>query len=212
MPDIDIWSLAIWIYLTASICTLIPALAALFRGVQLNPAGASFDESAFSPEAKKRLSQHYSRLAGTLGFWKSRAAVYTRFHYYCVIWTILSAWAVPLIGAIAPQVAGSPSKWLLVIISSHVALALSFHRGMKVSEGMKAFRLGESEFYDLYRRLLDRPHMFGASEEEQLDSYFSEVERIRRVVRLSETDVIPEVESLKPDLASEKRSRRSPAK
>ena len=203
----DIWLLAIWAYLAASIVTLAPSLYALFRGVQLNPAGASFEASTtFSPEAKERLSQHYSRMTGTLGFWKSRATVYVRFHYYCVIWTILSAWAVPLIGAIAPQVEGSPSKWLLVIISSHVALALSFHRGMKVSEGMEAFRLGESEFYDLYRRLLDRPQVFGKSEEEQLDTYFSEVERIRRAVRLSETEAIPKIERLKPEVAEQKHS------
>jgi hypothetical protein len=196
---VDVWLLAIWAYLAAAIVTLVPALHALFRGVQLNPGGASFQESTtFSPEAKKRLSEHYSRIAGTLAFWKNRAAVYGRFHYYCIVWTILSAWAVPLISAIAPQVENSPSKWLIVIISSHVALALSFHRGMKVSECMKAFRLGESEFYDLYRRLLDRPKKFGESEEQQLETYFSEVERIRRIVRLSETEAIPEIETQAP--------------
>lgn len=83
----------------------------------------------------------------------------------------MSAWAVPLIGAIAPQVEGSPSKWLIVVISSHVALALSFHRGLKVAEGMKAFRHGESEFYDLYRRLLDRPQTLGQTEEVLLRQY-----------------------------------------
>jgi hypothetical protein len=92
---------------------------------------------------------------------------------------------------------GSVSKWLLVIISSHVALAISFHRGLKVSEGMKAFRHGESEFYDLYRRLMDRPYSFGKTEEEQIDAYFSEVERVRKFVRHAETETIPDLESLK---------------
>lgn len=209
----DVWSLAIWAYVAAATTTLAPTLYALFRGVQLNPAGASFDESTtFSSEAKKRLSQHYSRISGTLGFWKSRAAVYTKFHYYCIIWTILSAWAVPLVGVIAPQVEGSPSKWLLVIISSHVALALSFHRGMKVSEGMKAYRLGESEFYDLYRRLLDRPKLFGKSEDEQLDAYFSEAERVRKLVRLSETEAIPDIEGLKSEFGAKEPGPSSPIK
>ena len=81
-------------------------------------------------------------------------------------------------------------------ISSHVALALSFHNGLKVSNGMRAFRLGESEFYDLYRRLLDRPESFGQDEEAQLDRYFREVERIRRLVRNAETDTIPDLESV----------------
>ena len=193
---VTIWFWLICAYLAAAIGTLVPALVALLRGVTLHPAGISFEQtSAFSEEARRKLSEHYSRLQGTLGFWKSRATSYKRFHYYCVIWTIISAWAVPLLGAIGPQ-PDSAARWLLVTISSHVALALSFHRGLKVSEGMKAFRLGESEFYDLYRRLLDRSAMFGKSEEEQLDRYFGEVERIRRLVRNAETDTLPDLESL----------------
>jgi len=68
---------------------------------------------------------------------------------------------------------------------------------MKISDGMKAFRHGESEFFDLYRRLLDRPRLFGNDEDEQIDNYFSEVERIRRLVRNTETENIPDVESIK---------------
>jgi hypothetical protein len=194
----DIWYISIWLYLAVAIVTLAPTLHALLGRVRPNPGGISFEATTiFSPEAKSRLSDHYSRLQGTLGFWKNRATLYTRFHYYCLVWTILSAWAVPLIGAIAPQVEGSPSKWLLVIISSHVALALSFHRGMKVSEGMKAFRQGESEFYDLYRRLLDRPQLLGTTEPEQLDNYFSQVESIRKLVRHAETETIPDLDDVR---------------
>jgi hypothetical protein len=192
--NLDPWRTAMLAYVVAGTATLIPALHALFAGVKLKPGGSSFESAeAFSPEARKKLEAHYSRLAGTLGFWKSRATIYTRFHYYCIGWTILSAWAVPLISAIVPQEAGSPSKWLVVIISSHVALALSFHRGLKIPEGMKAFRHGESEFYDLYRRLLDRPQILGATEQEQLDTYFAEVESIRKLVRHAETETIPEI-------------------
>lgn len=198
----DPWWLAVWSYLTAALITLVPALWALLKGVKLKPGGASFDKSTyFSETSKFRLTTHYSRLEGTLAFWKHRAALYTKFHYYCICWTILSAWAVPLIGALAPQTEGSPSKWLVVLISSHVALSLSFHRGLKVSEGMKAFRHGESEFYDLYRRLLDRPYAFGESEDQQIDLYFREVEAIRRLVRHAETETIPDVENIKAEKA-----------
>ena len=193
----DLWSWAIVGYASLAIVTLFPTVLTLVKSVELNPAGVSFEQSdAFSETAKQRLADHYSRLQGTLKFWKKRAALFVRFHYYCVVWTILSAWAVPLIAAAAPQVEGSASKWLLVVIASHVALALSLYRGMKISENMKAFRHGESEFYDIYRRLLDRPHLFGAGEDEQLDMYFSEVERIRRLVRSAETESFPDVESI----------------
>lgn len=194
----DSWLIAFWVYLGLALITLFPTLRALLSKIELNQGGASFTESEhFSDAMRKRLADHYSRLVGTLGFWKKRATIYTSFHYYCVIWTILSAWAVPLIGAVAPQAEKSNSKWFIVLISSHVALSLSFHRGMKVAEGMKAFRHGESEFYDLYRKLLDRPQLFGDEEAEQVDKYFAEVERIRKLVRNAETESLPDVENIK---------------
>tara|TARA_R110002074_G_scaffold170431_1_gene332743 strand:- start:1297 stop:1911 length:615 start_codon:yes stop_codon:yes gene_type:complete len=199
------WLLSIYCYTAFAILTLLPSLDALFWKVPLNPGGISFDKtSAFSTEARTRLSEHYSRLEGTLGFWKKRATFFTRFHYYCFIWTIFSAWAVPLLSAIAPQTNAPASKWLLVVVSSHVALALSFHRGLKISENMKAFRHGESDFYDLYRRLMDRPTAFGVSESEQLDKYFSEVENIRKFVRSAETESIPDIEAVKQISTAEK--------
>ena len=170
---VDMYEKLFWAYLGLAVVTLLPALRHLMGPIKLNPGGASFESaSQFSDDNRNRLQNHYSRLMGTLGFWKKRAEIYTSFHYYCVIWTILSAWAVPIISALSPESehAASFSKYLIVLVSGHVALALSFHKGLKVAEGMKAFRLGESEFYDLYRRLLDRPHTLGDNEEKQIDT------------------------------------------
>ena len=64
------------------------------------------------------------------------------------------------------------SKWLLTIIAAHIALLLSFHRGLKVAERFRLSRHGESEFYDTYRRLLDSPESFGPDEDRQLQKYF----------------------------------------
>ncbi|RIZ70621.1 MAG: hypothetical protein D0528_01085 [Methylococcales bacterium] len=180
--------------------TLAPTLVALLKGVSLNPGGASFSECLhFSVEGRKQLTDHYSRLMGTLGFWKKRAEIYTSFHYYCVIWSILSSWAVPVIASIGsqPNETSAYSKAFLVLVSSHVALALSFHKGLKVADGMKAFRHGESEFYDLYRRLLDRPKTLGDTEVVQIDTYIAEVEKIRRLVRNAETESLPSIDDVK---------------
>jgi hypothetical protein len=89
------------------------------------------------------------------------------------------------------------SKWLLTLIAAHIALLLAFHRGLKVAERFKAFRHGESEFYDTYRRLLDRPSTFGPDEAIQLTKYFEEVEMIRKFVRNAETDTLPNVEDVR---------------
>ena len=194
----NIYPILFWSYLALAVATLLPTLKDVMVGVRLNPGGATFDTAVhFSEGSKKRLQEHYSRMMGTLGFWKKRAETYTSFHYYCVIWTIFSAWAVPIIASLAPTALSESeySKLLIVLVSGHVALALSFHKGLKVADGMKAFRNGESEFYDLYRRLLDRPLTLGENEELQIDKYFSEVERIRKFVRNSETESLPTIES-----------------
>ena len=97
--------------------------------------------------------------------------------------------------AIDPTVPAS--KWLLTIIAAHVALLLGFHRGLRVADRYKAFRHGESEFYDTYRRLLDRPESFGLDEVAQIKNYFEEVELIRRYVRNAETDSLPTIEDVR---------------
>lgn len=191
-----VWSFAIAIYLGLAVITFLPTLKVLLSGIKLNEGGASFKDSVFSDSAKLRLEQHFSRLQGTLGFWKREATRNARFHYYCLWWTIISSSIMPfLTQAIDPTDAAS--KWLLTIIAAHIALLLSFHRGLKVAERFKAFRHGESEFYDTYRRLLDSPEAFGLDEDAQLRKYFEEVETIRKFVRNAETDSLPMLEDIR---------------
>jgi hypothetical protein len=192
----DAWLILTLIYGLLAILTFLPTLRAMIKKVKLFPGGASFAESQhFSEDAKNLLEQHYSRLKGTLIFWKNQASKYKRFHFYCLGWTIPSAILIPII---TQAIDGSfLSKLFLTIVSSHTAILLSFHRGFKVENNLKAFRHGESEFYDLYRRLLDRPLSFGDTEDKQLENYFAEVETIRRYVRNAETDNFPTIEDIK---------------
>jgi|SRR5712671_2445669 len=186
------WDLAAIIYAVIALLTFLPVLVPMLRGVKLYPGGVSLEQSPhFSDQSKKLLSDHYSRITGTLGFWKKQSTIYKRFHYYCVCWTLISAWLVPLLATIGVEGA---QRWLIVTVSSHVALALSFHRGLRVPDMLRAFRLGESQFYDTHRRLLDRPLTFGKGESEQLDTYFAAVEEVRKFVRAAEADSMPAIE------------------
>jgi hypothetical protein len=191
-----VWGFSIALYLGLALITFMPTLKALVSGVKLNEGGASFKDSGFSERAKVRLEQHFSRLQGTLAFWKREAIRSSRFHYYCLWWTIISSSIMPfLTQTIDPKDAAS--KWLLTIVAAHIALLLSFHRGLKVAERFKAFRHGESEFYDTYRRLLDSPESFGPDEDTQLQKYFEEVQTIRKFVRNAETDSLPMPEDIR---------------
>lgn len=181
------------IYASIAVITLVYCAWPLIFGARLYPGGPSFEDCPhFDDEQRRRLQQNYERVKGTLRFWKGKAEGYTKIHYYCVLFTIISSWAVPLISAIAPDI--GQAKWLILTISSHIALALSLHRGLNVTENMQVFRHGESGFYDLNRRLLDTPKEFGHSPEEQLESYFKDVADLRRFVRRQETESAPVVD------------------
>ena len=198
----SIWGWLICAYLALALLTFLPTLIALLSAVQLKEGGASFDQSSFSSEAKECLSQHFSRMQGTLSFWKREATRNSRFHYYCLSWTIISSSLMPfLTQAVDPN--DPASKWFLTTIAAHIALLLGFHRGLKVAERFKAFRHGESEFYDTYRRLLDRPDTFGKNEEAQISKYYEEVEVIRRFVRNAETDRLPMLEDVRDEITRE---------
>lgn len=168
----------------------------MLKKVKLHPGGETFSESPYFTDAnKKLLQQHFTRLHGTLVFWKNKAEWHKRFHYYTLFWTIPVSILIPIITQTVDTT--FEAKLFLTIISTHTALLIAFHRALKIENNFKAFRHGESEFYDLYRRLLDRPISFGATEEKQLETYFIEVENIRRAVRIAETDNLPMIDDNK---------------
>jgi hypothetical protein len=193
----DYWLIGIGVYLVIAFGTFWPVLKILLKPVALHPGGPSFQESPnFSEAAKLKLAQHYDRLRGSLGYWKNQAEKFRAFHNYCLAWTIAAAVLVPILA----QAIGADgvSKWLLTIVSIHGSLLVGLSKGFRVEQNYKAFRASESEFYDLYRRFLDAPDDFGDDEDEQLATYFSQVELIRRTARLAELDNIPTIEDSAP--------------
>ncbi len=190
----DLWILLIIAYIVLAIATFIPTFLAIIRKVELNPNGKSFSESDyFNENNKKRLEQHYSRLNGTLIFWKNQAAKYKRFQHYTLGWIIPIGILIPIL---IQAIDSTTSKFFVTLISSHIAILTAFHKGIKVENNIKAYRLGESEFYDCYRKLLDTPEHFGKTEDEQIETYFKKVESIRKLVRNAETDNMPSIEDV----------------
>jgi len=197
----DNWELAVLFYIVLAILSFMPVFIAITRKVKLHPGGETFDSSThFSDDNKKLLSAHYSRIYGTLIFWKNKAEWNKRFHIYTLIWSIPVSILIPIITQTIDNL--NASKLFLTIISAHVAILIGFHRALKIENNFKAFRQGESEFYDLYRRLLDRPKSFGVTEDDQIEKYFIEAENIRRFVRNAETDNFPMIEDLKKSPAA----------
>ncbi len=195
----NFWLLATFIYIFLAIMTLFPTLKAVFRRIKLHDGGESFEtNSHFTSDESQLLTQHFTRIKGTLLFWKNEAEKYRSFHYYCLFWTIPISILIPITTqAISGDTA---SKFFLTIMSTHAAILLSFHKGFKIENNFKAFRHGESEFYDTYRRLLDTPQCFGNTNQEQIETYFRQIEQVRKFVRNSETDNFPTIEEVSEQL------------
>ncbi|NQX38831.1 hypothetical protein SAMN05421820_101870 [Pedobacter steynii] len=190
------WVIAIVAYCLVAIAAFLPTLNAILRKIQLHPGGDSFNESLyFSDEGKKILTQHYSRIRGTLLFWKNQAEKFKNFHYYCLLWTIPISILIPIITQLIDE--DYFSKLFLTIISSHAALLIGFHQGLRIEANYRAFRNGESDFYDLYRRMLDEPKSFGNTETIQIDTYIQDVAIVRKLVRNAETNNFPTLEDVK---------------
>lgn len=188
--QMDGWLLATIVYCISAVVSFIPVLMAIFKKVELLPGGLSYNDSPFfTQEQKIRLNQHYSRIQGTLGYWKNRAAKHYRFHLYTIIWTTAISISLPIL----VQVLGDDgsSKILLTIISLHSALLIGFHRVFKVERNYQSFRTAESEFYDLRRSFLDNPLKNTSNMDEAIDDFFESVSRLRILARKEEIDNSP---------------------
>jgi hypothetical protein len=205
--QVSIWGKLVVLYLFLAIYSFGPVLLAFVFKAKLENKKKDFKDSLsaadFGTKDIDRLERHYERIFGTLGYWKNVVKRNELFHYYCLAWTIFSSAIMPfLTQAMDPN--DPASKWLLTTISAHIALALGFHRGLKVPERYQAFRHGESEYYDLYRRLLDEPEEFGTNPNERIKKYFAEVAIVRKFVRKAETDSTPSLDDARPQRDKDK--------
>jgi hypothetical protein len=205
-----IWATVIGVYAVAVIVSFLPSWKAFLAPVAkeevdtfIKTANAAFDAAPqFDISQQARLKRHYARLAGTLVFWKINANKYKMFHYYCLIWTIPSAVVIPILTQAMSN--DSLSKAFVTIVSAFTAMLLAFHRGFKIEDNYKTFRHGESEYHDLYRRLLDNSTLQPDTVDAVIDNYITETESIRRFVRNAETSNLATLDEAKSLLSGKK--------
>lgn len=184
------WHIAFISYCFLAAGTFVPVFLAIIRKVELKSGGSSYDDSPFfSEEQKTRLNQHYSRIQGTLGYWKNRAAKHYRFHLYTIIWTTAISITIPILVQTLGE--NASSKPLLTIVSIHSALLIGFHNVFKVERNYQSFRTAESEFYDLRRSFLDNAFKNQSNMDNAIDEFFDAVSKLRIMARKEEIDNSP---------------------
>jgi len=95
---LDSWGTATLIYILIAFLSFIPVILAMIKKIKLHPDGHGYDNCDFFSETqKKRLIDHYSRIEGTLSYWKNRAQKYVRYYRYCLIWNTFIVILIPII-------------------------------------------------------------------------------------------------------------------
>lgn len=182
----DLWLTATTAYIIVAAITMVPVLLPVLRKQNVVAKPSAFSDcSHFDENQTARLEAHYQRITGTLAFWKTNALAFKRFHFYVVVWTVPSSVLIPVLTQFITE--KNSASIMVTVVSTFTAALVALHEALKVDEKFKAVRNSESGFYDLYRRMLDRPGSFGKTPDEQIDQYFAKVEVIRSSARSSET-------------------------
>ena len=83
-------------------------------------------------------------------------------------------------------------KILLTVISAHSAVIVAMHKGFKVENNYRDYRICESNFYDEYRKLLECD-LSKVNQDDVVNQYIEKINMIRKAGRAIEIDNMPNI-------------------
>jgi len=190
MSWVSLWEYMFYLVLVAATGTMLPIVYAFLKKVKLNKVSQWFGEANSFEEQKERLVVHESRIAGTLVYWKNKAAAHHRLHLARVTWSLVSAVTLPVI----VQFYDSGNPWSVAFLTALTIFSgfiVALAHAMKSEEMYRGFRECESDYYDVARQLLDNPTDTPEARKEQVDKFLITAEKIRKAGRKVETSSPP---------------------
>lgn len=174
----------------AIVITMVPIVWSFLGHATLHPPGDWFDSSEELSEHRARLISHYTRIKGTLEYWKSRANAHKRLYFAQILWSCLSGVLLPVLIQFFEKTSHWPTVFLTMLtVWNGVLLVFVYTLGSR--ELYQGFRQQESDFYDQSRRLLNEARHDDPKLHEKVEEYMSIVDRIRQTGRRVETRTPP---------------------
>jgi hypothetical protein len=192
LSSLNPWFLGTVILIASITITTIPIIKAFFKKIDLHNAGSWFDNAASLGAEQTRLKEHFSRIRGTLVYWKNQAAAYQRLDTARVSWSLISGVSLPVL----IQFYNSTDKWavgFMTLFTTWTGLIVTLAYTLKAEQKYQGFRQQESDYYDISRKLLDFPNQDPVLLKKQVDDYIEKVVQIRKVARQVETGSPPSV-------------------
>lgn len=168
------------------VCTIVPISHAFLKRVQLNEVGPWFHNAKQFGDQQQRLVDHFTRIRGTLVFWKNKAAAHHRLDMARVIWSLISAVGLPVL----IQFFDPLNPWsvgFLTGLTTWTGFIVALAYTMKSEQTYQGLRQQESDYYDISRNLLDFTKADAKDLEKTIVVYFRTVEPIRQTGRNVET-------------------------
>lgn len=184
------WATALAVLATLVLGTVVPVAQALLHQVKLDKAPVWMEESGLLGKEKERVEAHYSRLKGTLVYWKNEAAAHQRLHMARVVWSLLSAVLMPVL----IQYYDATDKWanaFLTSLTTWTGIIVALAYTLKSEHRYQGIRQQESDYYDLARDFLDSLKPGDPDLVTKVDTYFEATKAIRRTARKVETGAPP---------------------
>ncbi len=184
------WAAGISLLIICIVGTAIPIAHAILNKVDINAAPIWIENTVNLGEQHDRVKEHYGRIKGTLIYWKNEAAAYHRLDTARVIWSLVSAVALPVLIQYYDQ-KDILANAFLTILTTWTGLIVSLAYTLKAEQRYQGMRQQESDFYDIARNLLDSTSPDDPQLKEKVDNYIKKVEVIRRTARKVETAAPP---------------------
>ena len=189
-PRYGWWQAGVVVLAVSIVATITPILFSFLGFAGLNDPGDWFDKATDLGDQQQRLVAHYSRIRGTLQFWKNKAAAHYRLHLARVFWSLLSAVILPVLIQRFDRNNGW-SVLFMTVLTTWTGLIVALAYTFKSEERYQGLRQQESDFYDVSRGLLDSAFKDDAERNQKVNNYIEIVRSIRRTARRVETGSPP---------------------
>jgi len=184
------WQAGVAGLLFSIVITIVLIVFAFLNFEKLNKQGKWFDTAEQLGDQQQRVLDHYSRIIGTLQFWKSKAIAHYRLHLARVIWSLLSGVTLPVLVQFYDKTIPSAVLFMTIYTTwTGFIIVLAFT--LRSEEKYQGFRQQESDFYDKSRELLDFAKNNAPNLEKKVDEYIETINQIRKVGRKVETNSPP---------------------
>jgi hypothetical protein len=146
------WQAGVTVLAISIVITIVPIVLSFLGFAELNDPGEWFDSADQLGGQKQRVMAQYTRIKGTLRFWKNKAAAHHRLHLARVIWSLISGVSLPVLVQRYDK-ADVWSTLFMTMLTSWTGFIVALAYTFKSEEKYQGFRQHIGKYLSSLRKL-----------------------------------------------------------